>query len=136
MTVRSLSLPEELEVKLEEALAAWHARKVQVLIDDDDLPENAMNVLPLERLEEALQELPVPTKVYVSGRVYKVKLRKKVSYEEYQRIKEKLGELSDVWWDRKEQVLKVLRYQEAPEESEEEELEVEEIVIQPEEVGT
>ncbi|WP_054840548.1 hypothetical protein [Thermococcus sp. JCM 11816] len=134
MSTRSLSLPEEIEVKLEEARAAWEARKVQVLIEDDDVPENASNLVPLEQIEEVLQGLPVPTKLYVDGRVYKIKLRKRVSREEYKAILETLQGLSRAWWDKREHIIKVLRYEEAP--AEEEVPEVPVIVPGQGEVGT
>ncbi|NJE47353.1 hypothetical protein E3E35_08065 [Thermococcus sp. GR7] len=132
MTVRSLSLPEELEVKLEEAFAAWHARKVQVLIEDDDVPENHELALSLEELEAFLNSLDVPTKVIVDMDVYRVKLREKVPYEEYKKILEGLRGLSWAQWDSKSRAILVKRTREKP--VEDEQLEVEEIVVAPKEV--
>ncbi len=126
------SSEEELVLKVQEAREKWEARKVQVLIEDDEIPENATNVLELERLQTVLEGAPAPSRVYVDGKVYKVKLRKRVSREEYKALMGELEKLGRAWWDRNERVIKVLRYEEA--EAEEEVLEVEEIVVAPKEV--
>ncbi|ASJ13387.1 hypothetical protein [Thermococcus thioreducens] len=130
--VKHLSLPEEVQAKWQEAIEEFNALKVQVLIDDDELPENATNVLELERLQTVLEDAPAPSRVYVDGKVYKVKLRKRVSREEYKALMGELEKLGRAWWDRNERVIKVLRYEEA--EAGEEVLEVEEIVVAPKEV--
>ncbi|WP_297513395.1 hypothetical protein [Thermococcus sp.] len=129
--VKHLRLSEEVQAKWKEAIEDFNALKVQVLIDDDDLPENATNVLELERLEAILEDAPAPSRVYVDGKVYKVKLRKRISREEYKALISELEKLGKAWWDKRERVIKVLRYEEAPEEPEQ--LEVEEIVITPNE---
>ena len=58
---RVRAIPKEKMAKIAEAKKAWKARKVQVLVED---PE-------------------VPTRVIISGRTYKVKLRKRVEYSKY-----------------------------------------------------
>jgi len=130
--VKHLRLSEEVQAKWQEAIEEFNALKVQVLIDDDELPENATNVLELERLQAVLEDAPAPSRVYVAGKVYKVKLRKRVSREEYRALMGELERLGRAWWDRNERVIKVLRYEEA--ETEGEVPEVEEIVIAPREV--
>ena len=114
--VKHLKLSEEVQAKWQEAIEEFNALKVQVLIDDDDLPENATNILELEKLEAVLEEAPAPTRVYIDGKVYKVKLRKRVSREEYRALMGELEKLGKTWWDKRERVIKVLRYEEAPEE--------------------
>jgi len=114
--VKHLKLSEEVQAKWKEAIEDFNALKVQVLIDDDDLPENAANVLELEKLEAVLEDAPAPTRVYVDGKVYKVKLRKRVSREEYKALMGELEKLGKAWWDKRERVIKVLRYEEAQEE--------------------
>lgn len=131
MTVRSLSPSEELEIQLEEARKSWQLRKVQVLIEDDDVPEGHRVKLPLEDLEKYLEGLSVPTKVYVTPEAYKVRLRERVSREKYRQILAGLNALAPAHWDREVRAIIVTRMEEAPEE---EQLEVEEIVIKPEEV--
>ena len=131
MTVRSLSPSEELEIQLEEARKSWQLRKVQVLIEDDDVPDGYRIKLPLEDLEKYLEGLSVPTKVYVTPEAYKVKLRERVSREEYKKILTGLNALAPARWDRNVRAIIVARVEEIPEE---EQLEVEEIVIKPEEV--
>jgi len=131
MTVHSLSLPEEIEVKLEEARKSWQLRKVQVLIQDDETPEGHRVKLPLEDLEKYLESLSVPTKVYVTPEAYKVKLRERVSREEYKKILAGLNALAPAHWDREARAIIVARVEEIPEE---EQLEVEEIIITPKEV--
>ncbi len=131
--VKHLRLSEEVQAKWQEAVEEFNALKVQVLIDDDELPENAANVVELERLQAVLEDAPVPSRVYVDGKVYKVKLRKRVSREEYKALMGELEKISRTWWDRSERVIKVLRYEEQ-QVSEEELLEVEEIVVAPKEV--
>jgi len=130
MTVRSLSPSEELEIQLEEARKSWQLRKVQVLIEDDDVPEGHRVKLPLEDLEKYLESLSVPTKVYVTSEAYKVKLRERVSREKYRRILAGLNALAPAHWDREARAIIVARIEEVPEE---EQLEVEEIVITPKE---
>ncbi|WP_297468192.1 hypothetical protein [Thermococcus sp.] len=117
--VKHLRLSEEVQAKWREAIEDFNALKVQVLIDDDDVPENAMNVVPLEKLEAVLEDAPAPTRVYIDGKVYRIRLRKHISREEYRTLMGELEKLSRAWWDRKERVIKVLRYEDAPEEKEE-----------------
>ncbi|AEY69054.1 hypothetical protein TPV1_gp05 [Thermococcus prieurii virus 1] len=128
---RFITLSEELAVKLEEARKSWQLRKVQVLIEDDDVPEGHRVKLPLEDLEKYLEGLSVPTKVYVTPEVYKIKLRERVSREEYRKILAGLNALAPAHWDRDVRAVIVARVEEIPEE---EQLEVEEIVITPKEV--
>ena len=132
--VKHLRLSEEVQAKWEEAVQEFNALKVQVLIDDDDIPENAMNVVPLEKLEAVLEDAPAPTRVYIDRKVYRIKLRKRISREEYRALMGELEKLGRAWWDRTERVVKVLRYEEQ-QVSEEELIEVEEIVVAPKEVG-
>ncbi|GEM_PF-1812800 len=110
--IKELSLEEEVAVKWRELVGEFNALKVQILIKDDELPANAVNVLDLERLQAVLEDVPAPTRVYVDGKVYKVKLRKRVSREEYKAFMGKLERLGRAWWDRNERVIKVLRYEE------------------------
>ena len=116
MTVRSLSLPEEIEVKLEEARKSWQLRKVQVLIEDDEVPDGYRVKLPLDDLEKYLEGLSVPTKVYVTPEAYKIKLRERVSREEYKKIFAGLNALAPAHWDREARAIVVTRVEEAPEE--------------------
>lgn len=116
MTVRSLSHAEELEVKLEEARTRWAARKVQVLIEDDEVPDGYRLKLPLEDLESYLETVSVPTKVYVTPKAYKVKLRKRVDREEYNEILNGLNTLAPAHWDREARAIIVARVEEIPEE--------------------
>jgi len=130
VTVHSLFPSEELEIQLEEARKSWQLRKVQVLIEGDDVPEGHRVKLPLEDLEKYLEGLSVPTKVYVTPEAYKVKLRERVSREEYKKILASLNALAPAHWDREARAIIVTRVEEVPEE---EQLEVEEIVITPKE---
>ena len=113
--VKRLKLSEEVQAKWDEAITEFNALKVQVLIDDDDLPEEAVNTLDLERLVSVLEDAPAPSRVYVDGKVYRVKLRRKVEYEQYKALMEELGKLGRAWWDKRERVIKVLRYEERQE---------------------
>jgi len=79
--VNTLTIQEEEDI-IARAMAEWEARKVQVLIDDDDIPENA-HYLPLESLVEFLEQQEIPVKVYVDGENYLIKLRKRVPYDEF-----------------------------------------------------
>ena len=108
---KRLRLSEEVQAKWEEAVEEFNALKVQVLVDDDDLPDDAVNVLELERLVSVLEDAPAPSRVYVDGKVYKVKLRRKVEYGQYKALMGELGKLGRAWWDKKERVIKVLRYE-------------------------
>jgi len=112
--VRTLTIPEEEDI-IARALAEWEAQKVQVLIDDDDIPENA-HYLPLESLVEFLEQQKIPTKVIVSGEDYLIRLRKRVPYEEF---KEFIYSLSDFlrrghWvkaeWSREKRAIVVKRW--------------------------
>jgi len=128
---RFVSLSEELAVKLEHARAEWEAQKIQVLVEDDEVPEGHELALPLEDLVSYLEGLEVPSRVIIDLDVYKVKLRKKVPYDRYKEILSGLNALSHARWDKKARAILVDRVKEIPEE---EQLEVEEIVIKPEEV--
>ncbi|WP_297465333.1 hypothetical protein [Thermococcus sp.] len=109
--VKRLKLSEEVQAKWGEAVQEFNALKVQVLIDDDDLPEDAVNVIDLERLVSVLEDAPAPSRVYVDGKVYRVKLRRKVEYGQYRALMEEFGKLGRAWWDKRERVIKVLRYE-------------------------
>jgi len=128
-----VSLSEELAVKLEHARAEWEAQKVQVLIEDDEVPEGHELALPLEDLVNYLESLEVPSKVIVDLDVYKVKLRKKVPYDRYKEILEGLRKLSWARWDRKARAILVDRTRPLP--PEEEVIEVPVIVPGKSEVG-
>ncbi len=105
---------EELVLKVQEAREKWEAQKVQVLIEDDEIPENHEIALPLEDLVNYLEGLEVPTRVVVALDAYRVKLRKKVPYEEYKEILEGLRKLSWARWDRKARAIIVDRTREKP----------------------
>lgn len=127
---RFVSLSEELAVKLEHARVEWEAQKVQVLIEDDEVPPGHEVALKLEDLVNYLEGLEVPSKVIIDSEVYKVKLRKKVPYDHYKEILAGLNALSHARWDKKARAILVDRTKEM-----EEQLEVEEIVVAPKEVG-
>ncbi|MEO2152073.1 MAG: hypothetical protein ABGW50_05395 [Thermococcus sp.] len=129
---RFVSLSEELAVKLEHARAEWEAQKVQVLIEDDEVPEGHEVALKLEDLMNYLEGLEVPSRVIVDLDVYKVKLRKKVPYDRYKEILSGLNSLSRAKWDKKARAILVDRTRPLP--PEEEVIEVEEIIITPKEV--
>ena len=135
MSINSLSLSEELEVKLEEKRAEWEARKVQVLINDDEIPPGHELALALEDLVSYLESLEVPTRVVIDLDIYRVKLRERVSYDRYKEILEGLRRLSWARWDRKARAILVDRTRPLPVE-EEEVIEVPVIVPGKGEVGT
>ena len=116
MTVRTLSRSEEVQVKVEEARKSWQLRKVQILIEDDDVPDGFRVKLPLEDLEKYLESLSVPTKVYVAPEVYKIKLRERVGREEYKKILDGLNALAPARWDKEVRAIVVTRVEEVPEE--------------------
>ncbi|ACS33173.1 Hypothetical protein TGAM_0671 [Thermococcus gammatolerans EJ3] len=126
---RFVSLSEELAVKLEYARAEWEAQKVQILIENDEVPEGHEVALELKDLVSYLESLEIPTRVVIDSEVYKVKLRKKVPYDRYREILAGLNNLSHARWDKKARAILVDRTREM-----EEQLEVEEIVITPKEV--
>ncbi|WP_297090893.1 hypothetical protein [Thermococcus sp.] len=129
-----ISFSEEVAVKQEAAREAWRARKVQVLVEDDEIPPGHELALPLENLVNYLETIEVPTQVIIDLDVYRVKLRKRVSREEYREILEGLRRLSWARWDRRSRAILVDRtHTSAPEE---EEIEVEEIVVTPKGVKT
>ena len=131
---RFISFSEEVAVKLEEARAEWEAQKVQVLIEDDEIPPGHELALSLEDLVSYLESLEVPSKVIVDLDVYRVKLRRKVSYDRYREILEGLRKLSWARWDKQSRAILVDRTRSLP--PEEEVIEVEEIVVAPKEVKT
>jgi len=114
LTVRSISLPEELEVKLKEKRAEWEAQKVQVLVEDDEIPPGHELALPLEDLMSYLEALEVPTRVVIDLDVYKVKLRERVSYERYKEILSGLKTLSHARWDKRARVILIDRTRPLP----------------------
>ena len=129
---RFISFSEEVAVKQEAAREAWRAKKVQVLVEDDEIPPGHELALPLEDLVNYLETLEVPTQVIIDLDVYRVKLRKRVGREEYREILEGLRRLSWARWDKRARAILVDRtHALAPEE---EEIEVEEIVVAPKEV--
>ncbi|WP_223211901.1 hypothetical protein [Thermococcus henrietii] len=129
---RFITLSEELAVKLEHARAEWEAQKIQVLVEDDEVPEGYEVALELEDLVNYLEGLEVPTKVIIDQDVYRVKLRKKVPYDRYKEILSGLNALSHARWDKKARAILVDRTRPLP--PEEEVIEVEEIIITPKEV--
>lgn len=108
--MKTLTIQEEEDI-IARAIAEWNAQHVQVLIDDDDIPEG-VRYLPLESLIEFLEQREIPTRIIIAGEYYKVKLRKRVPYEEYRQFvtafKEFLG--FKPLWDREEKVLKIRRW--------------------------
>jgi len=108
--VKTLTIQEEEDI-IARAMAEWNAQHVQVLIDDDSIPENA-HYLPLESLVEFLEQQSIPTKVIIAGKFYKIKLRERVPYSEYKEFilafKDFLG--FKPLWDREEKVLKIRRW--------------------------
>ncbi len=108
--VKTLTIQEEEDI-IARAMAEWNAQHVQVLIDDDDIPEG-VRYLPLEELVDFLEGQDIPTKIIIAGEFYKIKLRKRVPYEKYQQFilafKEFLG--FKPLWDRREKVLKIRRW--------------------------
>jgi len=121
----------DLKEKVAKAKEMWRAQKVQVLVNDDEVPEGHEIVLQLGELTAFLEGIEVPTKVVVDGQYYKVKLRKRVPYESYQEILSGLNGLSSARWDRNERAILVKRSEER-EFDDIEESEVEYIVIAPE----
>jgi len=115
---RFVSLSEELAVKLEHARAEWEAQKVQVLIEDDEVPEGHEVALKLEDLVNYLEGLEVPSRVIVDLDVYKVKFRKKVPYDRYKEILAGLNGLSRARWDKKARAILVDRTRPLPPEEE------------------
>jgi len=113
---RFVSLSEELAVKLEHARAEWESQKVQVLIEDDDVPEGHEVALKLEDLVNYLETLEVPSRVIIDSEVYKVKLRERVSYDRYKEILSGLNALSHARWDKKARAILVERTKEKAEE--------------------
>ena len=112
--VRTLTVQEEEDI-LARAMAEWESKHVQVLIDDDDIPEG-VHYLPLENLLEFLEQQDIPTKVIIAGEDYLIRLRKYVSYEEF---KEFIYSLSDFlrrghWikavWSREKKAIVVKRW--------------------------
>jgi len=109
---------EDVVLRTEEARAEWEAQKVQVLIEDDEIPPGHELALPLEDLVSYLEGLEVPSRVIVDLDVYKVKLRKKVPYDRYKEILEGLRKLSWARWDRKARAILVDRTRPLPPEEE------------------
>ncbi len=112
--VRDVSGLDEVAVRRARAVEEFNALKVQVLIDDDELPEVYDKFVDLERLADVLGGAPVPSRVYVDGRVYKIKLRRRMKREEYRELMKKLEDLGDAWWDKRERVIKLMRYEDVP----------------------
>ena len=112
--VKTLTVQEEEDI-IARAMAEWESQKVQVLIDDDEIPKNA-HYLPLESLIEFLEQQEIPTKVIIAGENYLIRLRKKVPYEEF---KEFIYSLTDFlrrghWikaeWSREKRAIVVKRW--------------------------
>jgi hypothetical protein len=100
---------------LARAMAEWQSKHVQVLIDDDDIPEG-VHYLPLESLIEFLEQQSIPVRVHIDGENYLIRLRKHVPYEEF---KEFIYSLSDFlrrghWvravWSREKKAIIVKRW--------------------------
>ena len=108
MTTEAKTLAQELP-QLEQARLEWEAKHVQVLIDDDDVPEGAA-VLPLETLIDFLEQQEFPTKVIIAGEYYKIKLRKRVPYREYRKFMDVLNGFVRAEWDKEERVIKIRRW--------------------------
>jgi len=128
---RVRAIPKEKVAKIAEARKAWKARKVQVLVEDPEIPDGYELRLELGKLEQYLEGLEVPTRVIISGRVYKVKLRKYVEHARYREILDGLNSLAPARWSREDRAIIVTRAVEVQqqEEPEEEELDIEVIVI-------
>ena len=111
---RFITLSEELAVKLEEKRAEWEAQKVQVMIEDDEVPEGHELALPLEDLVNYLETLEGPSRVIIDSEVYKVKLRERVSYDRYKEILSGLRTLSHARWDKRAKAILVDRTRPLP----------------------
>ncbi len=126
---RVRAIPKEKVAKIAEARKAWKARKVQVLVEDPEIPDGYELRLEFEKLEQYLEGLEVPTRVIISGRVYKVKLRKYVEHARYQEILDGLNSLAPARWSREDRAIIVTRAVEVQQQEPEEELDIEVIVI-------
>ncbi|MFA4663340.1 hypothetical protein [Pyrococcus kukulkanii] len=89
----------------------WEELKVQVLLEDDEVPEGA-SVLPEDELLRFLESQDVKTKVIIAGEFYKVKLRGRVPREKYLEF---LGNLKSFLgfkppWDKEEKALLIRRW--------------------------
>ena len=107
--VKTLTIQEEDIIA--RAMAEWEAKHVQVLIDDDEVPEGAA-VLPLESLIEFLEQQDIPTKIIIASEYYKIKLRKRVPYEKYKKFVSVLHDFVKIKpvWDKSEHVIKIRRW--------------------------
>ena len=109
MTTEAKTLVHEELSQLEQARLEWEAKQIQVLIDNDDVPEGAA-VLPLEELVNFLEEQEFPTKVYVDGEFYKIKLRERLPYREYRQFMDALNGFVKAEYDRRERVIRIRRW--------------------------
>ena len=107
--VNTLTVQEEEDI-LARAMRDWKSRKIQILIDDDEIPENAEYV-PLEKLVDLFDEHDIPVAIFIDGEHYRIRLRRHLSYSQYKwlvgELKKMTGEVS---WDRESKMLIVRRY--------------------------
>ncbi|ALM74867.1 hypothetical protein [Thermococcus barophilus] len=107
--VNTLTIPEEEDI-VARAMRDWKSRKIQVLIDDDDVPENA-HYLPLEKLVDFFDEHDIPVAIFIDGEHYKIRLRRHLSYAQYRWLVGELEKIAgEVSWDRENKMLIVRRY--------------------------
>lgn len=118
----------EVAEKVLDARARWKSRWVQVLVVED-LPEDHREVLELERVEHVLGSMDVPTRVYVQGTRYVIRLRERIPRDQYLEVLDRLRSLDpDAGWDSSAGGIVLTRAEEIPEE---ERLDVMEIVVAP-----
>lgn len=107
--VNTLTIPEEEDI-VARAMREWKSRKIQVLIDDDEIPENAEYV-PLEKLVDFFDKHNIPVAIFIDGEHYKTRLRKHLSYAQYRWLVGELKKIAgEVSWDRESKMLIVRRY--------------------------